>query len=218
MTKNCPYQYPQVGGGAPRTRRVRDCLAGLLVFAALQTCDAAVSEQVTIPADKLTPDFHVTSPQARLPLLTLSLPPNYEAVELPQTRTFPLRDFRPRGRSVLDKDPPDSATEAAPLIHGTTVWQRMSDYRVHDRVRVLTLWEAGGSSVSLLAGKKGEPSLQWTSRSLNHGRASRGLLDKFFSTSIAGAARSLHLPSHTSGSEAAAEPARVLPSAAGTGK
>jgi len=68
----------------------------------------------------------------------------------------------------------------APMLRGTTVWQRLSEYRAHDRVRVLTLWESGGSTVSLQAGKRGSPSLQWTSGAMIHGAGTRGLLDRLF--------------------------------------
>ncbi len=73
------------------------------------------------------------------------------------------------------------------MLRDTSVWQRLADYRAHGRIRLLTLWETGGSSVSLQAGKKGEPSLQWTSRSMNRGGATRGVLDQL--VSMAGANR-----------------------------
>ena len=75
------------------------------------------------------------------------------------------------------------------MLRGTTVWQRLDEYRVHDGVRLLTLWESRGSTVSLQAGKRGDPSLQWSSRLNSHDGATRGLLDRLFSLSIAGANR-----------------------------
>ena len=64
------------------------------------------------------------------------------------------------------------------MLRGTSVWQRLSDYKSHDRVRLLTLWESPGSTVSLQAGKRGDPSLQWTSRLMNRelGMPGRGFL------------------------------------------
>ncbi len=84
------------------------------------------------------------------------------------------------------------------------------DLRAHNRVRLLTLWETGGSSVSLQAGRKGDPSLQWTSRLMNRGGATRGLLDQMFSASLAGAGRSLHLSPRTMAGEAPGKPAKLL--------
>src|SRR5260370_42117606 len=88
------------------------------------------------------------------------------------------------------------------MLRGTTVWQRLSDYRSRDRVRVVTLWETGGGSVSLQAGREGDPSLQWTSRLMSRGGATGGLLDQMFSTSLGGAARGLHLTPRGGGAAA----------------
>jgi hypothetical protein len=65
-----------------------------------------------------------------------------------------------------------------------TVWQRLQEYRSHDRVRVLTLWESGASAVSIQTNRKGDPSLQWTSRLMNRGGATRGLLDRWMPVSV----------------------------------
>jgi len=120
---------------------------------------------------------------------------------------FSTTEFRPRKRTMFDRDPAVSAFSEAPMIHYTTVWQRLSEYKSRDRVRVLTLWESSGSSVSLQAGKRGDPSLQWTSRLMNRGGSTRGLLDRFFSTSLAGAAGSLRNSSRSANAPAAPKPA-----------
>ena len=82
-------------------------------------------------------------------------------------------------------DPQLNVTDDA-LIDDTTVWQRLAEYRTRDRVQVLTLWKSGASTVSLQAGKKGSPTLQWTSRLMNRGAATRGLLDRLFPVSAFG--------------------------------
>ncbi|HEX4241117.1 MAG TPA: hypothetical protein VHZ53_06900 [Steroidobacteraceae bacterium] len=112
---------------------------------------------------------------------------------------YSATDFSPRRRNVLDQGTGPDAEADWPLLRGTSMWQRMSDFRSHDRVRVLTLWESSGSAVSLQAGRRGDPSLQWTSTSLNRGGATRGLLDKLFSVSIAGAGRTLRGVTHARG-------------------
>ncbi len=117
---------------------------------------------------------------------------------------FSTTEFRPRKRTLFDRDPAASAFTDAPMIHYTTVWQQLSEYKSHDRVQVLTLWESSGSSVSLQAGKRGDPSLQWTSRLMNRGGSTRGLLDRFFSASIAGAASGFRGSGRTSNAPAAA--------------
>jgi hypothetical protein len=73
-----------------------------------------------------------------------------------------------------------------PMFRTTTVWQRLNEYRAQDRVRVLTLWETGGSNVSLQADKKGGPSLQWSSSWTSQSRASHGVLDRLLSATLKG--------------------------------
>jgi hypothetical protein len=108
-------------------------------------------------------------------------------------------DFSPRRRNMLDRDAGADPEADGPMLRGTTMWQRMSEFRSHDRVRVLTLWESSGSAVSLQAGRRGDPSLQWTSTAMNRGGATRGLLDKLFSVSIAGAGQTLRSVTHARG-------------------
>jgi hypothetical protein len=102
---------------------------------------------------------------------------------------------------MFDSGPMVNSFVDTPMLRGTTVWQRMSEYKSHDRVRLLTLWESSGSTVSLQAGKRGYPSLQWTSRVMNGGGSTRGLLDRLFAVSLAGAGTRLR---HTDQSASAA--------------
>jgi hypothetical protein len=123
-----------------------------------------------------------------------SAPLSYPLPLVSDPKSLSGKDFRPRGRSILDTDFQVNVADGA-LIDDTTVWQRLAEYRNRDRVRVLTLWESGASTVSLQAGKKGDPSLQWTSRLMNRGGATRGLLDHLFpviGTHESGGGRSSH--------------------------
>ena len=110
---------------------------------------------------------------------------------------------------MLDRDFQVNVADGA-LIDDTTVWQRLAEYRTRDRVRVLTLWESGASTVSLQAGKRGDPSLQWTSRLMNRGGATRGLLDHFFPVIAAHESGGGRGFSHPTGPQPAAKPAAVL--------
>jgi len=66
-----------------------------------------------------------------------------------------------------------------PMLQGTSVWEQLAEYRSQNRVRLLTLWQTKGSSLSLQAGKRGAPSLQWSTPWVHHeGGASRGLFDR----------------------------------------
>ncbi len=167
-------------------------LVGVMMASIVRASDVAPAEP------KLAP------PSA----FTLPLPSSYQFGDLAGFKPLPGADFRPRGRSILEKESRPGAAKDTPMLRGTNVWQRMGDFRSRDRVRVVTLWETGGSSVSLQAGRKGNPSLQWTSRLMNRGGATRGLLDQAFSTSIAGVARSLHLTPHPGAADPSGKPSK----------
>jgi hypothetical protein len=117
----------------------------------------------------------------------------------PQTVAAPVEDFsasefRPRKRNTAAAGLTNYGS-GDPMFRTTTVWQRLNEFRAQDRVRVLTLWEMGGSNVSLQAGRKGDPSLQWSSSWTNRSKVSSGLLDRFLAASLSGLANrgnSLH--------------------------
>jgi len=91
---------------------------------------------------------------------------------------YSATEFRPRKHSLdkLESAASGSSIIDAPMLQSTSVWQQLAEYRSQDRVRLLTLWQAKGSSLSLQAGKRGVPSLQWSTPSVHQG-ASRGLFD-----------------------------------------
>lgn len=158
-------------------------LLGLVLFTLVRTGEALAGDSVSIThSDPLAENFGVP-PAAANPLTQefLTVPAMSEAAAYSST------DFRPRRHTLLDSDPVADAYGSAPMLRGTTVWQRLADYKSHDGVRLLTLWESPGSTVSLQAGKRGDPSLQWTSRLMNRGGSTHGLLDRWFSVSLAGA-------------------------------
>lgn len=189
-------------------------LAGMCLLAVVGTGEALAGEPMTGAGDSPKPGLNAPPQRASLWIPassdpTPSIPATYEAAPLPEGELFSTRDFRPRGRSILEKEPA-AGREDVPMLRSTTVWQRLSEFRAHNRVRLLTLWEAGGGSVSLQAGRKGDPSLQWTSRLMNRGGATRGLFDQLFSVSVAGAGRGLHLSPRTTIAETSPRPAKLL--------
>lgn len=184
-------------------------LLNVFLIALLRSGEAFAGDQAAMINPKVDPvpvNFGQFS-QAGTPVT-----PSAEIFAMPTSGGVPLfstTEFRPRKHTIFDPDPSMSASGEAPLLHYTTVWQRLSEYKSRDRVRVLTLWESSGSSVSLQAGKRGDPSLQWTSRVMNRGGSTRGLLDRFFSASLAGAAGSFHNSTHPA--NAAAQPKPLSP-------
>ncbi|HTV96899.1 MAG TPA: hypothetical protein VME42_12885 [Steroidobacteraceae bacterium] len=116
------------------------------------------------------------------PLLTA--PSLYTLPDLAEQSRFSSTDFRPRGASVLDTDPRLSVP-GGDIVSDKTLLQRLAEFRTQNGVRVLTLWESGATALSIQTNRKGDPSLQWTSR-LSHGRGTRGLLDRLFPVSVFG--------------------------------
>ena len=146
-------------------------------------------------------------PRGRRPRLRVSL--RRPIADDRAARFSQATDFRLRKDTVFDTDPAVNAFGDAPMLQGTTVWQRMSEYKSHDRVRLLTLWESSGSTVSLQAGHHGDPSLQWTSRTMNRG----GRRARLVRSIVFGVARRRSQPAAPCGSAgsaaAAAAPASV---------
>jgi hypothetical protein len=126
---------------------------------------------------------------------------------------FPASEFRPLKPSILAAPPPtetESLDQAQPL-RSTSVWQRLADYRSQGRVQLLTLWESQHSSVSLQAGHHGGPSLQWTSRLMNRGGATRGLLDRFVASSLGAAGLGSKIVARNSNAAAANKSINLSP-------
>jgi hypothetical protein len=169
----------------------------------VRTGEALAGEQAPITYATLDPGIGIAR-QSSPPVRSLITAPEFFAAPtVADNQLFSTTDFRPRKRTVFDRDPVANSFGDAPMLRGTTVWQRMSEYKSRDRVRLLTLWESNASTVSLQAGRKGDPSLQWTSRSMNIGGSTRGLLDRLFSVSLAGAGNRLRRTDRSTGAAAA---------------
>jgi len=119
------------------------------------------------------------------PLLTA--PSDYRLSQLPETKSYSATEFRPHAHSIFDADPRLSPPGGT-LTADKNLMQRLNEYRSHDRVRVLTLWDTGASAISIQTDHRGDPSLQWTSHLFNKGGAKEGLLDQLFPVSVFGGA------------------------------
>jgi hypothetical protein len=170
---------------ARRSCHCTRALFGVAVLMVLGTCDAlagdAAGELGTRPrVDELRTPAAGGTKSFVGPLFAppLYMPGTYALPEPAETKSYSAKDFRPRGRSVFETDPRGPAEDN--LAFDAGIWQRLNEYRNRDKIRLLTLWESGASSVSLQTDRKGGPSLQWTSRLMNRGGATRGLLDRLF--------------------------------------
>jgi hypothetical protein len=193
-----------------RCNSIRDrVLVGLVLFTLVRASEVLAGDQTSIADAALNADadhLHRSSPPVRT---SIAAPDAFAAPTAAGSQAFSTTDFRPRKRTIFDIDPLVNPFGDAPMLRGTTVWQRMSEYRSRDRVRVLTLWESSDSTVSLQAGKRGDPSLQWTSRWMNHGESTRGLLDRLFSVSLAGVGNRLRHADRPASAGASPTPASV---------
>jgi len=105
---------------------------------------------------------------------------------------FSATEFRPRRHGVsLDFPGNGAAIIDAPMVRSTSVWQQLADYKSQDRVRLLTLWQTRGSSLSLQAGKHGAPSLQWSTPWVRREGTSRGLFDRLLTVPARAAGNNL---------------------------
>ncbi len=123
---------------------------------------------------------------------------------------FSATEFRPRRHSIMGLGSPRSEASIidAPMLQSTSVWQQLADYKSQDRVRLLTLWQTGGSSLSLQAGKRGAPSLQWSTPWVHReGTTSRGLFDRLLAVPVRAAGNNLRSSvSRPTGAAAQAKP------------
>ena len=185
---------------------IRDgVLLGLVLFTLVHGGDTLAGEQPFVANAAQDSDPNKPRRSAPLAPATLDTARLFSVPAATENQTFSATEFRPRKHSVLDSDFVSPVGDA-PMLRGTTVWQRMAEYRSHDRLRLLTLWESSGGTVSLQTGRHGDPSLQWTSRLMNHGGATQGLFDRLFSASLAHAGSSLRNTARPSSTPALKEP------------
>jgi hypothetical protein len=105
--------------------------------------------------------------------------PFVSAKPLADVEAYSQTEFRPRKRSLdkLESARSEGSIIDTPMLQDTSVWQQLAEYKTQNRVRLLTLWQTKGSSLSLQAGKRGAPSLQWSTPWAHQG-ASHGLFDR----------------------------------------
>jgi hypothetical protein len=178
---------------APCCNSIRDkLLVGFVLFTLVRSGEALAGDPASIGNAALDPEVRNLRQSSPLAPVWITAPEFFATPATADRQVFSATDFSPRKHTVLDSDPETNSFGDTPMLRGTTVWQRMSEYKSHDRVRLITLWESSASTVSLQAGKRGDPSLQWTSRAMNRGGSTRGLLDRLFAVSLAGAGNRLH--------------------------
>jgi hypothetical protein len=124
-----------------------------------------------------------TTPESKPEFSTLRIPNLYPKFGVTPSSMYSTAEFRPRGTSLSAMG---TAThdQSVPMLRDTNIWERMADFKSIRGIRLLTLWESRGSTLSLQAGHGGGALLQWTSRTFGRGEGTHSLLDHLFSTSI----------------------------------
>jgi hypothetical protein len=182
---------------ATREGARRRLFLGLVAFTIIRAGEALAADQAVHlaptpgrndprpPTPVSAPPFAPFAPQFSSWTALSPVPREYALPPMAESRSFSIKDFRPRGHSVFDTDPGTAGVGAGDnLMIDRTAWDRLQEFRNRDGFRVLTLWESRVSAVSIQTNRRGDPSLQWTSRLMNRGGATRGLLDRWMPASV----------------------------------
>jgi hypothetical protein len=172
--------------GMPRRSRskgMRECLLMGLVLHGLVPGDASASDSPQILAARRIADAQTP---ARAQIAAPSYPAPFAfAAPHAEVQAYSPTEFRARKPGLLETA--SAADQAfvidAPMLRDSSLARGLSEAKSQDRVRLLTLWQTRASSLSLQAGKRGAPSLQWSTPWMHRNAASPGLFDRWLSVS-----------------------------------
>jgi hypothetical protein len=164
-------------------------LMALAICGAARGSEACAAESA---ANFELPRSQLAAPLLPPPLLPHSLfaPPVFapsltRAPAALEPEAFSATEFRPRRRGLLEvtAGARESTLRDMPRLQDTSVARQMAEFKSQDRLRLLTLWQSHASSLSLQAGKRGAPSLQWSTPWMHRDSGSRGLFDRLLAVS-----------------------------------
>jgi hypothetical protein len=162
----------------PRSRSngLCECLPLALVLYSLVPGNASAGDQPQNSAARRNADTQKTA----LPQLAAFPAPFAFSAPRAEMQVFSPTEFRPRKQGPLEAAATSSEDSIidAPMLRDTSIARELSEAKTQDRVRLLTLWQSRASSLSLQAGKRGAPSLQWSTPWMHRDAASRGLFDR----------------------------------------
>jgi len=206
MSEVCPHKFDRrLPAAGRRGGLCGGFLVGVVMLTLLRAGEALAADQASAPG-AAKPEPSDLRDSAPLSSSLFTVPNSNSVAGVPEPKAFSTKDFRPRGHSILDSEFHLNLADDT-LMHDTSVWQQLSEYQIHNRVRVLTLFESRASELSLQAGKRGAPSLQWTSRLSNWRVGSRGLLDRLFPVSAIGESNGSHGVPHSASTPSAGKAA-----------
>jgi hypothetical protein len=158
-------------------------LLAVLLYGVVRGTQALAGDQLSVGDFAAQLDFKNLQPRIDVAPTGFAAPldlsaSQFSARPLTDVEVFSETEFGRRRRVVLNTDSGKSASIIdAPMTRDNSIWQHMAEYKSEDRLRLLTLWQMRGSSLSVQAGKRGAPSLQWSTPWVRRESASRGLFD-----------------------------------------
>jgi hypothetical protein len=163
-----------------RCQHVRDSMLLTLVLCGVVRASQALAGDQSAGAESTPRHDPANSRGAPATTAQMFSTPFVSAKPLSDVDVFSATEFRPRRRSLVNVDPSLGGRSIidAPMLQSNSLWEEMAEFRAQSRLRLLTLWQTHGSSLSLQAGKRGAPSLQWSSPSVHRDSGSRGLFDR----------------------------------------
>jgi hypothetical protein len=162
-----------------RSNEVRECALLALLLYSLVPGDASAGDSpqgvAARPNTELQTSAHAQIAAPFYPEPFAFVVPHAEA------QTFSPTQFRARRPGMLETGAAadQGFVMDAPMLQDTSLARGLSEAKTQDRVRLLTLWQSRASSLSLQAGKRGAPSLQWSTPWMHRDAASRGLFDRW---------------------------------------
>jgi hypothetical protein len=169
-----------------RSKGLCECLLVALALHSLVPGNASAADQPQNPDARRNAEVQKA---ARAQIAAPSFPAPF-ALSAPgvETQVFSPTDFRPRKPGLLEAAAVrgEASVIDAPMLRDTSFARQLSEAKNQDRVRLLTLWQSRASSLSLQAGKRGAPSLQWSTPWMHRGASSRGLFDRLLPVSPTG--------------------------------
>ena len=161
-----------------RSNGLCECQLLALVLYSLVAGSAWAGDPPQSPDARRNADTQKT---ALAPIAAPSLPAAFAFSAQPNIPVFSPTEFRPRKHGLLEAAAAARSEDSvidAPMLQDASLARELSESKTQDRVRLLTLWQSRASSLSLQAGKRGAPSLQWSTPWMHPNAASRGLFDR----------------------------------------
>jgi hypothetical protein len=165
-----------------RGNGLREYLLTALVLYSLAPDHASAGDSPQSPDGRRT---LVAQSVAHAQFVAPRYPAPFAFVPPPEAHAFSPTEFRARKPGLLGATVTTDQAFAmdAPMLRDTSIARGLSEAKSQDRVRLLTLWQTRASSLSLQAGKRGAPSLQWSTPWMHRDATSRGLFDRWLAVS-----------------------------------